>query len=52
MLARQELVSAFTQLLERTEHFELTVPVESLTHFPSLLHRRLTSLPIRITPRR
>jgi cytochrome P450 len=52
MLARQELVSAFTQLLERVEHFELSVPLESLTHFPSLLHRRLTSLPIRFTPRR
>jgi len=48
MLARQELLSAFTQLIDRLESFELTVPVESLTHFPSLLHRRLTSLPVRI----
>jgi cytochrome P450 len=51
MLARQELVSAFTQLLDRIEDFELTVPMDSLTHFPSLLHRRLTSLPVRITAR-
>lgn len=49
MLARQELLSAFTQLIDRIDHFELTVPVESLTHFPSLLHRRLTSLPVRFT---
>ena len=52
MLARQELSSAFTQILERFEHFELTVPEDTLTHFPSLLHRRLTSLPIRFTLRR
>lgn len=52
MLARQELQSAFIQLLDRFEDFELTVPADSLTHFPSLLHRRLTSLPVRLTAKR
>ena len=51
MLARQELFSAFNQILERFESFELAVPADSLTHFPSLLHRRLTSLPIRYVAR-
>ncbi len=51
MLARQELFSAFTQILQRFEDWELMVPLDSLEHFPSLLHRRLTSLPLRLTVR-
>lgn len=52
MLARQELLSAFTQLLERFDTWELMVPDETLEHFPSLLHRRLTGLPMRFTRKR
>ena len=49
MLARQEMISAFTQLLERLEPIELAVPAATLEHHPSLLHRRLKALPIRFT---
>jgi cytochrome P450 len=51
MLARQEMLSAFTQLLARLETIELAVPEESLEHHPSLLHRRLKALPIRFKSR-
>ncbi len=46
MLARQELNSAFTQILDRLDDIQLTVPDDSLSHHPSMLHRRLVSLPI------
>ncbi len=51
MLARQEMLSAFTQLLDRFENIELAVPEETLEHHPSLLHRRLKALPIRLKSR-
>ncbi|MDA0339293.1 MAG: cytochrome P450 [Proteobacteria bacterium] len=51
MLARQEMISAFTQLLARVDNFELTVPESTLSHYPSLFHRRLKALPIRFTAR-
>ncbi|TDI58809.1 MAG: cytochrome P450 [Alphaproteobacteria bacterium] len=46
MLARQELNSAFTQILDRLDDIQLAVPDASLSHHPSMLHRRLVSLPI------
>ncbi len=46
MLARQELRSAFTQILKRLDNIDLAVPANSLTHHPSMLHRRLRSLPV------
>ncbi|MFN3231996.1 MAG: cytochrome P450 [Alphaproteobacteria bacterium] len=46
MLARQEMASAFTQLLDRLDNIALAVPEESLSHFPSMFHRRLKSLPV------
>ncbi len=47
MLARQEMISAFSQLLDRLQDVELSVPETELAHFPSMFHRRLKSLPIR-----
>lgn len=52
MLARQEMISAFTQLLDRLEPIELAVPEQTLEHHPSLLHRRLKTLPIRFGVKR
>ncbi|MGI9325944.1 MAG: cytochrome P450 [Pseudomonadales bacterium] len=46
-LARQEMFSAFKILLARLHHIELTVPVDELTHAPSIFLRGLTRLPIR-----
>ena len=46
MLARQEMLSAFTQILERLDDLALSVPAETLAHHPSMLHRRLVSLPV------
>ncbi len=51
MLGRQEMTSAFTQLLERLYDIQLAVADDTLEHHPSLLHRRLKSLPVRFRPR-
>jgi cytochrome P450 len=52
MLARQEMTSAFTQLLARLDDIRLTVSEAALRHHPSLLHRRLEALPIAFSPAR
>lgn len=47
MLARAEMQIAFRRLLARLDGIGLAVPVSSLEHHRSLLHRRLKTLPIR-----
>lgn len=45
-LARQEMISAFTILLERLDDIRLERPLESPAHFPSLFFLPLKELPI------
>lgn len=49
-LARQELLSAFTQWLERTSAIELARPLESPVHEPSFILFPMRELPLRLTP--
>jgi len=49
MLARQETISTFQELLRRFSKFELTVPRESLEYAPTFFLRGLRSLPVRFT---
>ena len=48
MLARQETLVAFTELLRRFERFELLVPEEELQYHPTFFLRGLRSLPLRV----
>jgi cytochrome P450 len=48
-LARQEMVSAFGILLERTTHIELDGAMPVPAHEPSFFLRPMTKLPLRIT---
>ncbi len=50
-LARQEMRSAFTALLDRLDHIELTRPLPDPPHLPSILLHSLKELPIRFTAR-
>ena len=49
-LARQELLSAFTQWLERTSIIELARPFEGPAHEPSFILFPMWELPLRFTP--
>jgi cytochrome P450 len=49
MLARQETISTFQELLRRFSKFELTAPRESLRYHPTFFLRGLQSLPVRFT---
>ncbi len=49
-LARQEMVSAFSILLERTSHIELDGPLPEPLHDPSFFLRPMRALPIRLHP--
>ena len=49
-LARQELLSAFTQWLERTSSIELARPFEGPVHEPSFILFPMKALPLRFTP--
>lgn len=49
MLARQETISTFQELLRRFSKFELTVPRDSLEYAPTFFLRGLRSLPVRFT---
>jgi cytochrome P450 len=46
-LARQELVSAFTQWLERTSSIELARPFDGAVHHPSFILFPMKELPLR-----
>ena len=48
-LARQELLSAFTQWLERTSSIELARPFEGPAHEPSFILYPMKELPLRFT---
>jgi cytochrome P450 len=48
-LARMEGRIALTALLERFEHWEITVPVSRLSYKPTVPLRGLTSLPMRMS---
>jgi cytochrome P450 len=50
-LARQQMTTAFTQLLERFEWIELAEPMPSPSHDASFFLRPLTKLPLKLTPR-
>ncbi len=50
-LARQELVSAFTQWLERTSVIELEHPFDGPVHHPSFILFPMKELPLRFQPR-
>ena len=52
LLARQELLTGFTLLLERLETIELARPLPDPPHHPSMLLHPMKELPIRFTPRR
>ena len=49
-LARQELVTAFTQWLERTSAIELARPFEGPVHHPSFILFPMRELPLRFEP--
>jgi cytochrome P450 len=49
-LARQELVSAFTAVLDRLDNIELAETLESPAHEYSVFLRPLKALPLRFTP--
>jgi cytochrome P450 len=49
-LARQELVSGFTQWLARTSSIELARPFEGAVHEPSFILFPMKELPLRFTP--
>ena len=49
-LARQELLSAFTQWLERTSSIELACPFAGPAHEPSFILFPMRELPLRFTP--
>ena len=49
-LARQELLSAFTQWLARTSTIELAHPLESPVHEPSFILFPMKELPLRFEP--
>ena len=49
-LARQELLSAFTQWLERTSSIELAHPLQSPVHEPSFILFPMKELPLRFEP--
>ena len=49
-LARQELMSSFTAVLDRLDNIELAEPLESPAHEYSVFLRPLKSLPVRFTP--
>jgi cytochrome P450 len=51
-LARQELVSAFTQWLDRTSTIELARPLERPIHHPSFILFPMKELPLRFEPAR
>ena len=48
-LARQELLSAFTQWLERTSTIELARPFDGAVHHPSFILFPMRELPLRFT---
>ena len=50
-LARQEMLSSFTQLLDRLNHMALAEPLPELEHEPSYFLRPLRRLPITFTSR-
>jgi cytochrome P450 len=49
-LARQEMMSAFTALLDRFETIELAEELEMPVHEPSIFLRPMRRLPLRLTP--
>ena len=51
MLARQEILSTFTILLDRLENIQLARPLPEHTHQPSVFLHQLKELPIRFTAR-
>ena len=51
-LARQEMLSSFTVLLDRLEHWELAEPLPTPSHDPSFFLRPMKRLPLRVTPAR
>lgn len=50
-LARREIIVALRGLVERLDDMELAVPEEDLHHFPSVILRGYTALPIRFKKR-
>jgi cytochrome P450 len=48
-LARQQMHSAFTMLLDRLDGFELAEPMPQPVHDPSVFLRPMKRLPIRFT---
>ena len=49
-LARQELLSSFTQLLARLENIQLAEPLPDRPHQPSIILRPMKRLPLTFRP--
>jgi cytochrome P450 len=52
MLAREETLIAFTELLRRIERFELLIPQDQVPYHPTFFLRGIRSLPLRVVGRR
>jgi len=50
-LARQEMLTSFTILLERLDHIELAEPLPTPVHLSSFILRSMKHLPVRFTAR-